>query len=189
MNAATTLLVLCACGQAESATVHHSPDGHKYAPIRGADQFRDDQEMHKGSRRGHYALAEQRIITLASPAVGLDWSAPVPATARWRVNAVQAQLATSAVVANRVPHIIITDGQAHTVYNVPSLTNQVAATTFVYSAGATVVTAFFDSAVVMALPYPLKMLQNWTIASLTTGIQAGDQWSNIVLFVKEWLQF
>ena len=182
-------LVLCACGQPESAAVHHSDSGHAYAPLRGADQFRDDQEMHKGSRRGHYALAEQRIITLAQPAAGADWSASVPATARWRVNAVQAQFATSAAVANRVPHIVITDGQGHTVYNVPSLTNQVAATTFQYSAGATVVTAFFDSAVVMALPYPLKMLQTWTISSLTTAIQAADQWSNIVLFVKEWLQF
>jgi hypothetical protein len=182
------LSVMCICGQPENAPVHHY-GGHLYNPVRAADQLRDDQDAHKGRRRGHYALAEQRIITLAQPALGADWSAAVPATARWRVNALQAQLTTSAAVANRIPHIVITDGQGHNVYNMPAPTNQVAASAVQYSAGATVVTAFFDSAAVLALPYPLKLLQNWTIASLTTGIQAADQWANIVLYVKEWLQF
>jgi hypothetical protein len=113
----------------------------------------------------------------------------VPAQARWRVQALQAQLLTGAVAGNRIPHLVITDGQGNSVYNFPAPNNQIAASTVQYSAGTTIVTTNFDNASVLVLPYPVKLLGNWTIASLTTGLLAGDQWSNICLYVKEWLQF
>lgn len=189
MGTGFVIAVLCGCGQPPDAPVHHSADGHKYAPIRGADQRRDDQETERGPRSGHYALAEYRVIQVAQPAAGLDFTATVPAMARWRVQCLQAQLLTSAVVANRVPHLVITDGQGHTMYNFPSPGNQVPSTTFQYSAGTTIVTTQFDGAQVLVLPYPMKLLQGWTIGMLSTALQAGDQWSNIVIHVKEWLQF
>jgi hypothetical protein len=182
------LSILCVCGQPGNAPVHQG-GGHAYQPVRGAGQRRDDQRTEDGPRPGHYALSEQRIITVGAPAAGADWSATVPTPARWRVNALQAQLTTGAAGGNRVPHLVITDGQGHSVYNFPSTANQLANSTAQYSAGATVMTAQFDNAQVLVLPYPLKLLQTWTIGTLTTGIQAGDQWSNIVLYVKEWLDF
>jgi len=180
--------IMCACGQPQTAPVH-GPGGHQYAPIRGVDQIRDDQHADKGRRKGHNAIVDYRVITLPKPAAGADFSAKVPSPARWRVQCLQAQLLTDAVAVNRVPHLVITDGQGNSVYNFPSPSNQVASTTAQYSAGTTVVSTQFDGAVVWVLPYPMKLLQGWTIGSLTTALDPGDQWSNIVLHVKEWLYF
>ena len=182
------LTIVCICGQPQSAPVHQG-GGHKYQAMRGADQTRDDQDARGGRRGGHYALAEYRVIALAQPVAGADWVATVPATAIWRVQCLQAQFTTSAAVQNRVPHLQITDGQGHSVYNFPSPSNQVAGSVLQYSAGTTIVTTQFDNTQVLVLPYPMKLLQNWTIQSLTTGIQAADQWANVVLHVKEWLLF
>jgi hypothetical protein len=182
------LSIMCICGQPHNAMVH-GPGGHQYVPMRGADQIRDDQRPEKGTRRGHYALAEYRVLPLPQPAAAADWVATVPATVRWRVQCLQAQLTTSAAIANRVPHLQITDGQGHSMYNFPSPNNQTASSVEQYSAGTTVVTTTFDNANVLVLPYPMKLLPGWTIGTLTTALAAGDQWANIVLHVKEWLQF
>lgn len=182
------LSIMCACGQPENAPVH-GPGGHQYKPIRGMDQVRDDQHSEASPRKGHNAIVEYRVITLAKPAAGADFLAKVPTPAQWRVQCMAAQLTTSAAIANRVPHLVITDGQGNTVYNFPPPGNQVQGTVGIYSAGTTVVSAQVDGATVWVLPFPMKLLQGWTIGSLTTAIDAGDQWANVVLHVKEWLYF
>lgn len=189
MSTGNILAVLCMCGAGPDATVHNSPDGHKYAPIRGADQVRDDQVSQRVQRKGHNTIVDYRVITLANPAAAADWTATVPVPARWRVQCLQAQLVTSAVAANRIPHLVITDGQGRSMYNFPAPGNQPAALTVQYSAGTTIVALQFDNAQALVLPYPMKLLQGWTIGTLTTGLSAGDQWSNIQIHVKEWLQF
>jgi hypothetical protein len=189
MGTAIYIGILCACGAPESADVHRDPNGHAFRPTRAADQIRDDQYAERNTRPGHYAVADLRVISIPKPGVGADWTATVPATARWRIACLQAQLITSAVAVNRVPHVVLTDGQGHSVYNFPATTNQVASSTVQYSAGTTIVTTQFDNASVLVLPYPVKLLQGWTIGTVTTALDGGDQWSNIFLYVKEWLQF
>jgi hypothetical protein len=183
------LAVLCICGAPESSPVHQDASGHAFRPLRAADQIRDDQYAERNTRPGHYAVADYRVVQIPNPAAGADWLATVPATARWRIACLQAQLVTSAVVANRVPHLVITDGQGHSVYNFPAPSNQIASTTVQYSAGTTIVTTQFDNASVLVMPYPVKLLQTWTIGTVTTAKDVGDQWSNIFLYIKEWLQF
>lgn len=180
--------ILCGCGQHKDAAVHQG-GGHAYRPMRGPDLVRDNQEVIEGERYGHSTVVEQAIITLAKPAAGVDWKATVPTPASWRINAVQCQLVADAVVANRVPHIVVTDGQGNSVWNFPATQNQVAASTVQYSAAPYAVTAFFDGAQVMVLPAPLTLLHGWTVGMVTTGLDVGDQWSNIVLYVKRWLNF
>lgn len=182
------LVILCVCGQPEEAH-GYGKSKHSYIPDRGVPPLRDDQRPKKAPRHGHYALKEYRNITQKAPLPGVDIKATVPGAARWRVQCLQAQLTTSAVVANRVPHLVITDGQGNSLYNFPSSSNQLAGSTVQYSAGTTVVSLSFDSATVMVLPFPVKLLQGWTIGFVTTALDAGDQWSNLALHVKEWLNF
>jgi hypothetical protein len=189
METAVYIGILCACGAPDTAPVHNDPSGHAFRPVRAADQIRDDQYAERNTRPGHYAVADLRVVQIPNPPAGQDWVATVPATARWRVVCFQAQFVTSATVANRVPHLVVTDGQGHSVYNFPSPNNQVAGATEQYSGGATSVTTQFDNANVLVLPSPVKLLQLWTVGMVTTALQAGDQWNNIFLYVKEWLQF
>jgi len=151
--------------------------------------LRATQELVRVPRPGHYGLREQRIRTQAAPAAGVDIVATVPATNRWKLWTLSASLVTSAAVANRVPHLVITDGQGNTAYNCPANQNQVAATTIRYSVGAGVFAVTFDNAYVFVAPVEMDMLQGWTIGFLTTGLQAGDQWGVMGLFVGETLYF
>jgi hypothetical protein len=189
MSTNIAIAVLCICGAPKYADVHASANGHAFHPVQGGHQMRDDQYAEANTRDGHYSLAGLRVIPVANPNVGLDWTAKVPATARWKLSCLQAQLTSSAVAVNRVPHVVITDGQGHSVYNFPAPNNQVAGTVVQYSAGTTIVAASFDNASVLVLPEPVKLLQTWTIGMVTTALDPGDQWSNIFLYVKEWLQF
>jgi len=185
---AVDLTILCMCGQPASGS-NHGPGGHKFTPMRGRDQIRDDQDPERNTRDGHYALREYRTIAIPSPNAGQDWTATIPAVARWRVKCLQAQLVTSAAAFNRVPHLVISDALGNSVFNFPAITNQVASTTVQYSAGVGIVSVQFDNAVVWVLPYETHLLQGWKIGTLTTLLQAGDQWSNIALIVEEWLNW
>lgn len=182
------LTILCLCGQPASADVHQG-SGHAFKPHRGRDQIRDDQLPLEITRSGHYRINEYRAINIAQPAAGADVVATVPATVVWEVKALQFQLTTSVAVANRIPHLVIKDSLGLPVYNFPAIQNQQAGSVYQYSAGISGVAVAFDNAVTWVLPYVSRLLQNWTIGTLTTGIQAGDQWANVNLLVEEWLSF
>ena len=189
MSSAPLELTLCICGQLPTAPVHSQPSGHKYTADRWLGAGRDDQSIDRGRRPGHYTVSDYRVISIPAPAPGVDVVAVVPTPSQWRVQCLQAQLITSAVIANRVPHLIIKDQLGNYVYNFPAPTNQVASSTMQYSAGTTTVAAQFDNASVLVLPFPVKLLQGWSVGFLTTALQAADQWSNAALYVKEWLEF
>src|SRR5437764_694200 len=118
-----------------------------------------------------------RAVNVANPAAGADWSAAVPAGARWEVQAFNAQLLTSAGVANRQPVIQITDGAGHVLHNSPFSGVQAASLTEQYSAGESEPIANNGNFNITSLPRGCKMLQGWTIGTSTVAIQAADQWS------------
>jgi hypothetical protein len=182
------LSILCICGQAANAEVHQG-SGHVFKPHRGRDQIRDDQAPQEITRGGHYRVNEYRAIAIPQPAAAADIVATVPATVVWEVKALQFQLTTSAAVANRVPHLVIKDSLGLAIYNFPSIQNQQGGSVYQYSAGISGVAVAFDNAVTWVLPYVSRMLPNWTIGTLTTGLQGGDQWANVNLLVEEWLSF
>jgi hypothetical protein len=189
MGSGVVIAIMCACGQPETAPVHKSEDGHRYAPLRGADQRRDDQETQRGPRKGHNAIVSYRVIVPASVGAGVDVNVVVPAMARWRVQSITAQLVTSAVVANRIPHIVITDPLGFVFYNGPASANQVNGTTQTYVGITGCSPQSFDTVSQIPLPDQLRCSQGFKIAFATTGLDVGDQWSKFVLHVKEWLQF
>jgi hypothetical protein len=175
-----TQVIICAqCGRPHEDT----------EKVRRDLGLRDDQQYVPGVRKGHYAVLQRRVFVLPNPAAGAEFIAKVPNAAAWRIDSFQAQFVTSAAIANRVPHFTITDGQGHSVYNVPASGNQVAGTTVQYSGAPDSVAANFDNAVVITLPEPVILQENWTFQSLTTVIDVGDQWSKVTLVVREYLYF
>lgn len=180
--------VLCICGKPASA---HGPglSDHPYVPPSHFAPIGDTQGRDRTERPGHYTVMQSRIVTVLAPAVGVDPVVVVPGTVRWEIQNLQVQLTTDAVVANRIPHLVITDGQGNNCFNSPTLQNQIAGSTMQYTAGVGVVAAAFDNAVILPLPYPTHLNQGWTIGFKTTGLDGGDQWSKFSLLVKEWLSF
>lgn len=114
------------------------------------------------------------------PAAGAEWSQTVPPGEIWLIHAVHAILTASAVVATRFPTLVVDDQTTRSGR---------------YSAGAGVtagqaiemtwdqVGAFnspASSTVFMAnIPADLILQSGWRLRSLTSAIDAGDQWSSI----------
>jgi len=179
--------IVCICGLPAS---QHGEGMTNHPPITEgwAQGVRDTQSLRKGLRRGHWEIVEPRVVTIVAPSAGVDVKATVPQNGKWEVWAMYATLTTDATVAARVPHIIIQDPQAqHTVYNVPSLTNQIASTIVKYTGAPAVVNANFDNASLLVLPVDMPLLGNWSIGFLTTALDPGDQWSAMSLLVLETL--
>jgi hypothetical protein len=182
------LTILCICGQPATSPYHgDGPHQHRWLPT--VRSPREDQEVKKGNRLGHYSLVDYRIVAAPPPAIGTDPLIAVPGNAVWRVQSLQAQLTTDAVNAARVPHLVIQDSEGRSVFNFPAPGPQPQNLVQQYSAGATVVTVQNDGAVVVVLPSPVKLLQGWKLGFKTTALDAGDQWANVVLYIKEWLYF
>jgi len=129
-----------------------------------------------------------RSVQVANPAAGADWVTSVPAGARWLVQSVRAVLTASAAVANRIVHLVITDGGGNTLFNVAASGNQVAGQAIGWSACGGVQAALNDGAGLLPLPDVASYLQGWTIGTATTAKDAGDQWSAISLNVLEWIE-
>jgi hypothetical protein len=151
--------------------------------------IQDTQGVERSQRSGHFALLQHRIVAAPTPAAGADPIFIVPALSRWELQNLGALLTTSAVVANRVPHLIVDDNQGHQVYNFPASTNQVASSAVQYAAGVGVVAASNDNATMLVLPYPLHLNQGWRVGFKTTGLDVGDQWTVFALLVHEWVSY
>lgn len=122
----------------------------------------------------------------AQPAAGVEWSAAVPAGMLWQVLAIQAQLVTSAVVANRNVGLSLALGGVN-VGRIGSQASQPASQTGIYSwlggHGAITLNNLASGATAPFPPIPLAA--GMTIASVTLAIDAGDQWSGVALYVAE----
>jgi hypothetical protein len=122
---------------------------------------------------------------LPAPAAGSDWSAMLSGTDRVRIHAITAQLVTSATVANRVAGLIMKDQNGLTWWQADLESDQAASLTVGYSwahgSGITAVPAAANGALLSA-GLPRTWLEPGdTVGSVTAALQAGDQWSNIVI--------
>lgn len=126
-----------------------------------------------------------------APGAGLDWSAPVPTNARWRVRSLQASLTTSAAVANRDVAIRINQNAATVWLGVATAHVVASSTVGFHATGLTPYTPI--TAVDLYIPLPPDLVMgsiagfNGLISSVTTGIQGADQWSGPFILIEEWL--
>lgn len=119
------------------------------------------------------------VITPNNPAAGADWSFTL--TQAGTLQAIRARLACSAVVANRFIHFRITDPSGNIVYQTPGPTAQGAGQTITYNCipGTPYSSADTSNFIVPIPEIPVGV--GWVISSLTSALDAGDQWSNLVL--------
>lgn len=127
-----------------------------------------------------------RVITGSAPAAGADISETVPTSARWQLLSLRASLTTAVAVANRQPKLTLDDG-ANRFYDTADGPAQAASLTWAYcfaptgsppANSLTDVQINYDNA---------QMLESgFRIRTVTSAIQAADQWSAPVYCVREW---
>jgi hypothetical protein len=171
--------------------------GNANAPFPGVPLFADyvTAQHPAGFPNGRFVYPTEgpgrlREITVGNPAAGADWSIPIGPSAqrRWRVQSLNAQLLTSAVVANRIPRLQLLDDAGNLVWQSAPSQVIVASTTAQVSAGQGQATATTDTTTVnVVLPGSTFMAGSAAIRSSTLNIQAADQWSNIFMEVEEWI--
>ena len=130
-------------------------------------------------------LGAVRVISVSDPAAGAEWTHTVPAGVRWRFNSLHCRFVTSGTAATRRSHVEITDGTDRLMIAPPGRT-QAASLTHSYVAPHNFVTVDATTGVnPYGIVFGLILLAGWDIFSVTTNIQAGDQYSLIRLVVEE----
>lgn len=126
---------------------------------------------------------------MPTPVAGAEMVAKPSTSNPWKILTVTAKLVSSAVVGNRAPALEILDQQGTIVAVVPASGTQAASLTVTYSwyiggapsPGAGGVVGGFASSVLPIAWWPA----GWSIASKTTNLDVGDQWSSPYMC---WLQ-
>lgn len=139
----------------------------------------------KSSLEGQGAL---RSITGTNPAAGVESTETVPAGARWRLLLYINDFVTDATVSNRLPRLVLDDG-ASPEWIADAAEVQALSVTRNHHAGAgSTRLVVVGSQGVWHLPVDLRLLAAHRIRTLTTNLQAGDNWGAPQLLVEEWLE-
>jgi hypothetical protein len=128
-----------------------------------------------------------RIITGTDPAAGAEINESVPNNARWLLHAIQFSLVTDATVATRGVQILIDDGITELLRLLQS-TNQTASNNVFYQAwqmGQIVSSAGFN--IQFAAPFPLPLPPQARFRTVTSALQAGDNFGAPRYLVEEWI--
>jgi hypothetical protein len=123
-----------------------------------------------------------------NPAAGADWTFPVPTGIRIIAQSLSAQLVTAVAVANRVPHLQLLDANNNVTWDCAASAAQAASLTVRYSACGGIQPAINDNSAIIPLPDQALLLQGWKLRSVTTAIQAADQWQNIWINCLGWVE-
>lgn len=128
-----------------------------------------------------------RSITGTLPAAGGEIIETVPAGALWRLISVNYSLTTGAVVANRLSGFIIDDGTSNLLV-LPGINNSVASNTYGFNVVAGNQLSY-GAAFPMNWPIPgdLFMPSGFRFRTLTTNIQAADQYTAPQYLVEEFI--
>lgn len=129
-----------------------------------------------------------RSITGTDPAAGVEIAETVPLRARWRVIALQATYVAGIAVANRSPRLIYDDG-ATAFCTSPTESPIVASETrLCVSSDASAVVVALDGIGAWWMPGQHRLSASARIRTVTTNLQAADNWSAPQLLVEEWIE-
>jgi hypothetical protein len=127
-------------------------------------------------------------ILVSQPAAGQDWRFIIPPNGRWRIQSANAIFVASGVTATRIPRIQLFGYAGLILWWAGPQQSIAAGQSVSVSASSAQVTTLIDpSSVLLPLPSPCFLAANEYIQTSTMGMQAGDQWSAIVLVVETWL--
>ena len=129
-----------------------------------------------------------RVIVVADPSVGGEFSIDLPTGVRWEIKTVTGLLTTDANSGNRIPRLQIKDGSiivAEFASDFVLLASD--DMRYLWGPGLSQVTTNPTSASRGIIVAGLRLVDKMTIGSTTPSLRAGDQWSEITLLVEEWL--
>lgn len=146
-------------------------------------------EMSSGAR---YSLPVV-CNSLANGALGADLLYTIPAAPGGYIYlqtqeliSVHAGLVTSATAANRQPALSIADATGHSIHLTPYAAAQAASLTWFYTWAINMPFVAQTLAQVMGpIPPELILSAGMTIATVTSGLQAGDQWKSITVTTRQ----
>jgi hypothetical protein len=124
----------------------------------------------------------------SNPSAGTDWSYQVPTSTRMRIESIGAKLVTSSTAGARVVHVYVLSGGGRGAWSCAVQQSIPASTTAQFSAAPGQFSSVVDTVSINGpLPSPMILTSSSTIGVSTSNIQAGDQWSNIVLLTEQWI--
>lgn len=135
-------------------------------------------------------LLELRLvqeIRIPNPAAGADWIQRIPGGVVWEVLSVESLFTASAAVANRSPmlQIINADGQFVARFPAPAVVTAGTGARVLWATGLGAVGSVGTQSALLSDPPPV-MLSGMSIGSLTGLLDAADQYSAIVMMVRQW---
>jgi len=136
----------------------------------------------EGQGRLHYIVA-------AAPAMGMEHMIQQPARTRWRIITFQSMLITDVAAGNRIPYLnVVHDVNVYALWS-PSQSIAASETfTFGWHGGAQPAAITGEHARVAPLAPGYLMNDESYIATLTTALDASDQWGLGLLLVEEWIE-
>jgi hypothetical protein len=168
---------------AAAAATHHMLLAAGYIVAAGGVSWPQPAFVQPGDGPGYV-----RVVLGTAPAAGAEISLTVGGARRWLVTSVTFTLTTSAVVANRAVNLTIDDGTTMVaMLDPPAVVPASTVARFTYATGLTRA-ARTDTSHQIPWPADLHLTGGWRIRTVTTGLQAGDQFSAPVVSVREWVQ-
>jgi len=128
-------------------------------------------------------------LSSVAPSPGHEANYSVPDNAIFRIMAVQIGLQTSATVANRRVRLSIHTGMSQPIEFWGSINQPAAAVRYyTFAASGTVPDEDVSNNIFIPIPPNLLVPSDYKIATLTTNMQAGDQFGPINLFVERYFR-
>ena len=133
-------------------------------------------------------LGRIRQISASNPAAGSDPVINLSVSRLTKINYGTATLTTSATVANRVVHFVVTPVGA-TQLNFISSVTQTASLTRQYTFAPVPTAGVYsdDNDIIVPIPSNIIGYDEYDVRIQTTNLQAGDQWSGVSIGVEEWV--
>jgi len=150
-------------------------------------------DVHGWTRQMVFGTTAGTICSPVSPcpAVGTDWVYNVPTNAQQKVTSCRATLTTNGTIADRIVALVVSDGTPVEVAPV-AIEVQTASQTVTYTWCHGCPSQFVKQVVgnyqsFLPLPSDLELTEGQQLKTVTSNIQAGDQWSGIVCKIQQWV--
>ena len=129
------------------------------------------------------------VVNVPDPLLGADWAYIMPVRTRWALRSVQALLTTSVVVADRIPELqIIMAGFMALRRTARALIPGNSALYFGWYVGGGAPAIAGQTAIGASMPERYLLNDNSEFQTQTVALDAGDQWSEIMIVAEEWIE-
>jgi len=127
------------------------------------------------------------VVAPANPIAGADYVIVVPAGVNWIVRSLRFQLVTAVAVANRQVDLRIDDGAGHIFADLAAPAVQAASLTGLYTWATGLNPQSTNNIQQQGLPAEMRLAGGWRILTVTTAIQAADQFSGAAIELETFI--